>query len=155
MSVETHAGELDSVMASRPTNFTLLIRAIARRCPNCGTRGIFSSFTELRPSCPTCGLRLHRGESDYFIGAYLLNLVAVELLFALLLAVVAVATYPNTPWVALQWASIVLILAGAVVCYPFAKSVWLAVDLMLRPMTEAELDWHRAGGDADRELPHL
>jgi len=100
-------------------------------------------------------LRLHRGESDYFIGAYLLNLVAVELLFALLLAVVAIVTYPDTPWQVLQWASIVLIIAGAVVCYPFAKAVWLAADLMLRPITEAELDWHRDGGDADRELPHL
>jgi len=153
--VVLHCGELDFVMASRPTNLTMLLRAIARRCPNCGTRGIFSSFTELRASCPTCGLRLHRGESDYFIGAYLLNLVAVELLFALLLAVVAVVTYPDTPWQVLQWASILLIIAGAVVCYPFAKAVWLAADLMLRPITEAELDWHRDGGDADRELPHL
>lgn len=153
--VVLHCGELDFMMASRPTNLTMLLRAIARRCPNCGTRGIFSSFTELRASCPACGLRLHRGESDYFIGAYLLNLVAVELLFALLLAVVAVVTYPDTPWQVLQWASIVLIIAGAVVCYPFAKAVWLAADLMLRPITDAELDWHRDGGDADRELPHL
>ena len=155
MSAEAHAGELDSVMASRPTNFTMLVRAIARRCPNCGTRGIFSSFTELRPSCPTCGLRLHRGESDYFIGAYLLNLVAVELLFALLLGVVIIATYPNTPWVALQWGGVVLMVAGAVLCYPFAKSIWLAADLMLRPLTADELAWHREGGAADRELPQL
>ncbi|MEP6991625.1 MAG: DUF983 domain-containing protein [bacterium] len=142
-------------MATRPSNSRMLLRAVTRRCPNCGATGIFGSFTELRASCPTCGLRLHRGESDYFIGAYLLNLVAVELLFALLLAVVAVATYPDTPWVALQWASIVLVFVGAVICYPFAKSVWLAADLMFRPMTEAELDWHRADGAADRELPHL
>lgn len=142
-------------MATRPAKLTMLVRAIARRCPNCGARGIFASFMELRTSCPTCGLRLHRGENDYFIGAYLLNLVAVELLFALLLAIVAIATYPDTPWQLLQWASLGLIIVGAVICYPFAKSVWLAADLMFRPMTEAELDWHRVGGDTDRELPHL
>ena len=142
-------------VATRPSNLRLLLRAVARRCPNCGARGIFASFTELRASCPTCGLRLQRGESDYFIGAYLLNLVAVELLFALLLGVVAYATYPDTPWVLLQWSSLVLIIAGAVVCYPFAKAVWLAADLIFRPMTEKELDWHREGADADRELPHL
>ena len=139
----------------RPSNLRMLLRALARRCPNCGAPGIFRSYTELRESCPRCGLRLQRGESDYFIGAYLLNLVAVELLFALLLAVVVIATYPDTPWVLLQWSGLVLIVAGAVLCYPFAKGVWLAADLMFRPMTERELHWHREQGDADRELPHL
>ena len=74
-----------------------------RRCPNCGSPGIFSGYTTLKERCPQCGLRLHRGENDYFIGAYLLNLVAVELLFALVLGVIFVTTYPNTPWALLQW----------------------------------------------------
>ena len=133
----------------------MLVRALARRCPNCGARRIFTNYTELRASCSNCGLRLHRGESDYFIGAYLLNLVAVELLFALLLGVVIIATYPNTPWVALQWGGVVLMVTGAVLCYPFAKSIWLAADLMLRPMTAEELAWHREGGEMNRELPQL
>ena len=132
-----------------------MLRALARRCPNCGAPGIFASYTELRANCPNCGLRLHRGESDYFIGAYLLNLVAVELLFALLLAVVVIATYPDTPWAAIQWGGVALIIFGAVICYPFTKSLWLAADLIFRPMTEEELAWHRDGGEANRELPHL
>ena len=139
----------------RPGNFTLVRRALMRRCPNCGAPGIFANYTELRESCPRCGLRLHRGESDYFIGAYLLNLVAVELLFAALLGGVVIATYPRTPWVALQWGGLALMIVGAVACYPFAKSLWLAADLIFRPMTEQELLWHRDGGQADRELPHL
>lgn len=133
----------------------MLLRALGRRCPNCGARGIFRSYTELRDDCPRCGIRLERGESDYFIGAYLPNLVAVEMLFAALLGVVVVATYPDTPWAAIQWGGLVLIGGGAVVCYPITKAVWLAADLIFRPMTAAELEWHRAGGSADRELPHL
>jgi uncharacterized protein (DUF983 family) len=142
-------------MPARPSNVTMLIRALSRRCPNCGVGGIFASYTELRTSCPNCGLRLHRGESDYFIGAYLLNLVAVELLFAALLTVWAVMTYPDTPWTAIKWTGMTLTLVGAVVCYPFAKSLWLAADLIFRPLSEQELHWHREGGSADRELPHL
>jgi uncharacterized protein (DUF983 family) len=141
--------------ARRPSNLRLLSRALARRCPNCGAPGIFKSYTELREHCPNCGLRLQRGESDYFIGAYLLNLVAVEVLFALLLGVVVIVTYPDTPWTLLQWSGMALIIVGAVICYPITKSLWLAADLMFRPMTEKELDWHREGGRADRELPHL
>jgi uncharacterized protein (DUF983 family) len=134
----------------------MLLRAMLRRCPNCGARGIFASYAKLRPHCPRCGLRLHRGESDYFIGAYLLNLVAVELLFAAVLGVVIVATYPNTPWTLLQWGGVALMIAGAVLCYPFATALWLAADLIFRPLSERELEWHRRGGaEGDQELPHV
>jgi uncharacterized protein (DUF983 family) len=142
---------------SRPRAATLLFRAMLRRCPNCGSPGIFAGYTTLKERCPQCGLRLHRGENDYFIGAYLLNLVAVELLFALVLAVVFVTTYPNTPWALLQWGGLVLMIAGAVLCYPFSKALWLAADLIFRPVSPEELAWHRRDGTLDEreELPHL
>ena len=142
---------------ARPSAATMIFRALLRRCPNCGAPGIFAGYTALKERCPNCGLRLHRGESDYFIGAYLLNLVAVELLFALVLAVVFIATYPNTPWALLQWGGLVLIIAGAVLCYPLSKALWLAADLIFRPMSPEELAWHRRDGSLDEreELPHL
>ena len=135
----------------------MVFRAMLRRCPNCGSPGIFAGYTTLKERCPKCGLRLHRGENDYFIGAYLLNLVAVEVLFALVLAVVFIATYPDTPWALLQWGGLALMLAGAVLCYPFAKSLWLAADLIFRPVSPEEMAWHRRDGTPDEreELPHL
>jgi len=143
--------------ATRPSAFTMLLRAAMRRCPNCGSPGIFVGYTKLADRCPRCGLRLHRGENDYFIGAYLLNLVAVELLFALVLAVVFIATYPNTPWALLQWGGLALMITGAVLCYPFSKALWLAADLIFRPVSPEELAWHRRDGTMDEreELPHL
>src|ERR1700738_1211727 len=120
-------------MNARPSTTRMILRALLRRCPNCGAHGIFKSFTELRERCPNCGIRLHRGEADYFIGAYMLNLVFVELLFALMGGAVVIATYPNTPWTLIQWGALVLILAGAVVCYPMSKALWLAFDLIFRP----------------------
>lgn len=142
---------------SRPSALTMLVRALMRRCPNCGGRGIFAGYTRLREQCPQCGLRLQRGESDYFIGAYLLNLVAVEILFALLLAAIIIATYPHTPWALVQWGGLVLMLSGAVLCYPFAKAIWLAADLIFRPISPEEMAWHQRGGSVDdpEELPHL
>lgn len=134
----------------------MILRALLRRCPNCGARGIFQSFTQLRERCPNCGMRLHRGEADYFIGAYLLNLVVVEILFAILLAAVVIATYPRTPWTLLQWSALVLIAGGAMVCYPMSKALWLAFDLILRPISPEELAWHKRGGvEGDEEMPHL
>ena len=114
-------------------------RAALLRCPHCGGRGIFRRFGELRPDCPTCGLELDRGESDYFLGAYLFNLVAVELLFAAMLGVAVIVTWPDPPWDWIQWGGAALMIVGAVGCYPFAKTGWLAFDLALRPVDPDEL----------------
>ena len=141
--------------ATRPSAAKMLLRALMRRCPNCGAPGIFAGYTKLKERCPNCGIRLQRGESDYFIGAYLVNLVAVELLFAFMLAVSVVVTYPNTPWRLIQWGGVVLMLAGALICYPFAVALWLAADLIFRPMSPEERAWHQCGGKENEGLPHL
>ncbi len=134
----------------------LLIRAARLRCPHCGSGGIFRTFLELKLHCPGCGLRLERGEDDHFIGAYLLNLIAVELIVAFCIVLFLVATWPTPPWNTITYVSASLALLGCVLCYPFAKTTFLAVDLALRPVTDAELEWHRADGRmGDRELPHI
>ena len=118
---------------SRKSASLLLRRAIRRRCPNCGQPDVFVGYFKLKERCPRCGMLLERGESDYFIGAYTLNLIAVEVLLALGFLVVVVITWPNPPWDAVQYGGVVLSILGAVLCYPFAKTTWLAVDLMFRP----------------------
>jgi uncharacterized protein (DUF983 family) len=94
---------------------------------------LFTGFFKMKERCPNCGILLERGESDYFIGAYTLNLMAVEILLALGFVVVVYATWPNPPWDALEYGGVVLSILGAVLCYPFAKTIWLAVDLIFRP----------------------
>jgi uncharacterized protein (DUF983 family) len=140
------ARELDNQSMELSRLFKLLGRALRLRCPNCGNRGIFQTWFTLRPECPHCGMRLDRGEDDYFIGAYLFNLIAVEILLWGILAVVLMLTLPNPPWVALQYGAAIAVVVGAFVCFPFANTTWLAVDLAMRPMTPEELAWHRRGG---------
>ena len=140
MNTSTRPPELSARRAVR-----LFARAMTLRCPNCGGRGIFRSWLTLREACPRCGMRLERGEHDYFLGAYLFNLVAVELLLAGVFVIVLIVSWPDPNWDAIQYGGIALMLLGAVGCYPFAKTTWLAFDLMLRPMTEEELAAHREG----------
>ena len=118
---------------SRQSPWRLLGRALLLRCPNCGGRELFEGFFQMKPRCPTCGMLLERGESDYFLGGYTLNLIAVEILLAFGFLVVVIVTWPNPPWDGLMWGGVVLSVLGAVFCYPFAKTTWLAVDLMFRP----------------------
>lgn len=150
------ARELDEQALNLGRLRPLLWRAIRLRCPNCGGKGIFQSWFTLKDRCPTCGIRLQRGESDYFIGAYLFNLIAVEILLWGIILVVLWATLPNPPWLLLQYGAAAAVLVGAFVCFPFAQTTWLAVDLALRPLTPEELAWHRRDGTPDEpNLPQL
>jgi uncharacterized protein (DUF983 family) len=134
----------------------LLFRAARLRCPYCGGKGIFASFFTLERNCPTCGLRLERGESDYFVGAYLFNLIAVEFILFVCVCGFVYLTWPDPPWDLITYVTGFLMMAGCILCYPFAKTTWLAVDLAVRPLTDEELTWHRQGGDpGDRELPQI
>ena len=140
----------------RATVMQLMTRALRLRCPHCGGGRIFASAFQLKPHCPTCGLRLERGESDYFVGAYLFNLIAVELILFFCVCAFVFITWPDPPWDLITYVTGGLMLAGCIGCYPFAKTTWLAVDLAIRPLTREELEWHHRGGDVgDRELPHL
>ena len=62
-----------------PRLWVLLARALMRRCPLCGTRGVFRNWFTLRDACPHCRYRFDR-EDGYFLGAYALNLIVAELI---------------------------------------------------------------------------
>src|SRR5438309_9849386 len=111
----------------------VLWRAVRRRCPRCGSAGVWTSFMRMRPQCATCGLRLDRGESDYFYGAYLLNFVAAELVPVIVFVVSLIATWPNPPWNLLTAITVVLAVVSPILLSPTTNALWLAFDLLLRP----------------------
>jgi uncharacterized protein (DUF983 family) len=118
-----------------PKIAVLLGRALRLQCPNCGSKPIFESWGRLKKRCPGCGLWLERGESDYFLGAYVVSLIAVEAMFAIGFVIVLVVTWPDPPWTAIQWVGAAMLAAGVLICYPFSKTIWLAIDLTFRPVT--------------------
>jgi hypothetical protein len=97
----------------------------------------------MRVRCGRCGLRIERGEGDYFTGSMLFNYIVPGLLVLVVLAVVLIATWPRIPWDTLQYLAPALIIAAGIGLFPFSKLIWLAFDLMLRPVTSEEMRWHR------------
>ena len=89
---------------------TRIARALRLHCPQCGGPGILESWFKMRAACPSCGLLLDRGMRDFFIGAYLINLIVAEVLFAVLVGSVVWATWPATSWDALQYIAIAAII---------------------------------------------
>lgn len=110
------------------------------RCPRCGIGGVIRSWFSLREACSECGLRFERDEQDdYWLGAYTLNFIVTELVFALLLGVTLVATWPEPPWTPIMWGGAVQMCLTPILFYPFAKALWLAIDLIFRPLTPEDL----------------
>ncbi|HEX6573397.1 MAG TPA: DUF983 domain-containing protein [Gemmatimonadaceae bacterium] len=125
----------------------MIRRALLLRCPHCGSKGIMATWFRLADRCPRCKLNTNREEGDYFLGAYVIMLIAIELLFAFLFLVVLIVTWPNPPWEAIQWVGAIVLSAGAIIAYPFAKTLFLAIDLIFRPVNASELGWYEDEGD--------
>ena len=89
----------------------------------------------MRDVCPTCHLRLDRGEPDYFIGAFTINFVVAEMLIISGAAVGIWATWPEVPWGTIQLTLLAIMIPAPILFYPFAKTLWLALDLTIRPST--------------------
>jgi uncharacterized protein (DUF983 family) len=117
-------------------------RALRLRCPHCGRGPVLQHWLKLRVKCGSCGLRLQRGEHDSFTGSMFILFTLVGLVsYAVLAVTMLVST--ATPWDLLEYGLPVLVLLEVVLFFPFAKLLWLAFDLTLRPVTPTELEWHR------------
>jgi uncharacterized protein (DUF983 family) len=114
----------------------LLRRALRLRCPTCGAGGLRSNWVTFKPACPRCALRLDRGETDFFLGAYLVNLIIAELIAAGFIATMIVATWPDVPWTLITYCGALLVVVAPLVTYPFSRISWLAIDLIFQPAGE-------------------
>jgi uncharacterized protein (DUF983 family) len=88
----------------------------------------------MRTRCPACALKLDRGTPDHFVGAYLVNLILAELLFATGFGVWLIGVWPVVPWERMQVVAVVAMVTAPLLSYPFTRTVWLAVDLILDPV---------------------
>ena len=113
-------------------------RALLLRCPRCSSSGMFEHWLKARKQCPRCEVRLDRGEKDHWLGAYAVNLVASELIWALSMVAVLIATWPDVPWTFLEYGGALLMVAAPFFFYPFSRMIWLAADLAFRGERDAD-----------------
>lgn len=110
----------------------IVLRGLLRRCPLCGSRGIFTSWYHQRDRCPVCNYPTTRVE-DQWIGSLGMNIIVS---FALLFATIAVGfavTYPDPPVGVLLTIAVVVAAVFPVAFFPISRSLWSAIDLAMRP----------------------
>jgi uncharacterized protein (DUF983 family) len=108
----------------------LIGRALTRRCPLCGGGAIFRTYWSLRQACPHCGYAFAR-EEGYFLGGYAVNLIVAEVLG--LGAVLYLIFQTDLSLIAQEAIAIGAAIGLPVLFYPFSRTLWMAIDLMLDP----------------------
>jgi len=124
----------------------MLLRGAARRCPRCGSSGVFATWFRLRALCPGCRLPLER-ENDFFLGGYVINLAVTEglLAVALLAYVLRVNDHPGTSLVPVLVVGVVISVVLPVLFFPFSRTIWMAIDLAMRPVPRDDGDAEAPG----------
>lgn len=105
-------------------------RALRRRCPYCGARGVFDGWFTLRKRCPGCNT-LYEYEDGYFLVSYVVNLGVTELLTVGIVVWLIAGT--DLSVLQMQVLGVVLAVLMPVLFYPLALLLWVALDISIHP----------------------
>jgi uncharacterized protein (DUF983 family) len=123
--------------APTPRNSTLFWRGITRACGACGSRGLTRRWVTLREECPRCGFHFER-KPGHFVGAVGMNTIATFGLILIVLIVGIGVMWPDVRAIPLLIAMLPIAVLGPLVIHPTAKTLWVAVDLMMNPLLPGE-----------------
>ena len=127
------------LMDTRPTprNSVLLWRGFTRACPACGKRRLTRRGVTLREDCPRCDFHFER-KPGHFVGAVGMSTIATFGLLLLTLVVGIALTWPDVTAAPLLLAMIPIAILAPPLLHPTAKTLWVAIDLMMNPLEPGE-----------------
>jgi Na+/phosphate symporter len=88
--------------------------------------------------CPRCELRFERVEG-HWLGSLGLNVMVSFAALFVVLVVGFVVTYPEPPVGPLIAIGLVVALVLPLVFFPFSKTLWTAIDVLMRPLHPDEV----------------
>jgi uncharacterized protein (DUF983 family) len=135
------AGEPDALLA--------LARGVMRQCPRCGRGKLFRRWFNYPKTCPRCGLRFER-EEGAFLGSLTINYGVTGIVFFALLIGWMVATGGQVRLVPLVLASIAVVIVVPLLFYPFAKTIWAAIDFLIYRSDPSYAGWTESDGASGR-----
>jgi len=89
--------------------------------------------------CPRCGLRFERVEG-HWTGALGINTIVSFGSLLLVMLIIFLTTQPDVPAGLLLGMALVVAIVVPVAFFPLSKTLWLAIDLQMRPPGRAEVD---------------
>jgi uncharacterized protein (DUF983 family) len=110
-----------------------LSRGLRRRCPVCGGGGLFRSWFRVRDRCPRCNFPFERIEG-HWLGALGMNTIVSFGVLLATLAIGLVVTYPEPPVAPLLLLGVAIAFLVPLLFFPVSKTLWSAIDLLMRPL---------------------
>ena len=129
---------------------TMFWRGMRLACPVCGGHGIIRRWFGIVDRCPTCDLKIERiaGHSIGYIG--LNTIVCFSLTFWVVL-IGAIVMVPDVRVAPLLIAGLIPAAVGPILFAPGSRTVWTAIDLMMRPLKPGEVDPRYVKVDPQRD----
>ena len=119
---------------------TILLRGLFGACPVCGGRRLFDRWFTMKERCPTCSFYFERVDG-HWIGAIGVNTVCTMGLMLIVLAGATFSFFPDSPpiWPLLA-AEVIIAALGPIVFFQSSRTLWSAMDLLMRPLKPGEVD---------------
>lgn len=130
----------DATASAPPSAGRMLLRGAMKRCPACGAGRLFARWFRMADRCPGCRYQFARQEG-FFLGAYVMNLAIAEglvMLLAVIPTIIMLNGNPDANLVPVLLGGLLGAVLAPLFFYPFSKTLWVAIELTLRPIDEAE-----------------
>lgn len=129
-----------------------MLRGLLGRCPVCGSRHLFRRWFTMTERCPDCSLLFERVDG-HWIGAIGVNTVVVMGLMLIVLFATTMLTYPDPIPFALLGVEVAIAGLGPLIFFPASRTLWSAMDLLMRPLKFGEVDPRVVVVDPGRDRP--
>ena len=134
---------MPSTADTSPTLGKMLLRGIVRCCPHCGNRhAFFTKWFVRRERCAGCGLRWERNYEGFMLGAMAVSFITTGEALLITMLIGVASTYPEVPLVPVLGSTVAVTVLVGVFGYPISYTLWQAVDLFLRPVSEDDGEMH-------------
>lgn len=117
------------------------LRGCRKHCPVCNQGHLFTRWFTFAERCPRCDLRFERIEG-HWTGDLGINTIVSFGTLLIALIVGFLLSWPDAPGVGLFIVAVSIAAFVPLVFFPFSKTIWLAIDLIFRPLEPGEV---RAG----------
>jgi uncharacterized protein (DUF983 family) len=111
----------------------VMVRAVKLQCPVCGSGGVFNRRLVMTERCRQCGFRFHRVEG-HWIGSLGMNTIVSFGVLLVAVVVGIVVTMPDPPTLVLAGLAVGVAVVVPVVFFPWSRTLWSAIDLLMRPL---------------------
>jgi uncharacterized protein (DUF983 family) len=114
------------------TRARILANGIACRCPNCGQRTLFERgrLFKVNASCPSCGLKIERGDGE-FLGPFVINYAVTA--FGLIVPILLLYAFGKLSAAAALSMALAAGMAAPLLVYRLSWGWWLALYYFFLP----------------------